>query len=288
MARAAKAKDPRKVMDKVKNNGMDLDVAEEVKRGTNIQDVIVDPRQRVKIPTGKEFIDRILGDGMGPNAGTTGVISGGSGCGKTTVGLQIADFMHGMSRVEVPDFPEQSYEGCVCLYNTNEEAATQVKMSVERLRLKTGFIIGQDRLVPRALDHMDWLMKQPKNKGKKPILFLDSLQAMDDGFYDNGGTNSQTPVRIAQQTCAWVKKNFGIIFLVGHVNKDGEFNGKNTLIHAVDFHLHLYFDKGKKSETFGERILECKKNRFGSSGGAVVVGMDKHTGLTEKEGFEVG
>lgn len=287
MARQAAAKDPKAVMEQVKKAGMNLDVGVEVKRNTNILDVEVPPQMRLKIPSGIEFLDRLTGDGMGMNAGTGWLFTGGSGCGKTTLGLQLANALHGSKGI--PGTPDQpGYPGCVVLYNTNEEAATQVKMTTERLNLKNGFIIGQDRLVPKCLAHMDYLMTLPAYKGKKPIIIGDSLQTLDDGFYANGGTNSNSAVRVTELFTNWVKKHFGVVILIGQVNKNGDFNGKNTIKHALDGHLHLYIDKGKKSDTYGERIFECQKNRYGSAGGQLVVGMGKHEGLYEKEGFEVG
>ena len=48
--------------------------------------------------------------------------------------------------------------------------------------------------------------------------------------------------------------------MVGHVNKDGEFEGKNTIKHMFDAHLEMIFNK--KTQT---RTLTWSKNRKGST-----------------------
>ena len=50
------------------------------------------------------------------------------------------------------------------------------------------------------------------------------------------------------------------------MTKDGTFAGKNEIKHAIDAHLHLGIDTDRKSETYGERVAEMQKNRFGSAG----------------------
>lgn len=250
----------------VKRAGMNLDVGDEIARGTNILEIKVPEQLDQSVISGLDFFDSMLGgDGMTPSQSI--LLTGGPGAGKTTLALQIADAI--------------TERGGIALYNTNEEAAVQVRKTVRRLNLRSGFIIGQDRLVPKTLEHMDYVSNMPQFKGKKipRVLIEDSLQTMDDGFYPNGGTNSNTPVRVTELATKWAKKNFDIIILIGQVNKDGEFNGKNVIKHAVDTHLHIYIDKAKKSETYGERIFESQKNRFGCSGLQFIVGMDKDKGL---------
>lgn len=48
----------------------------------------------------------------------------------------------------------------------------------------------------------------------------------------------------------------------------------------------LYIDDKKNSDTFGERLFTIPKNRFGSSGKTIIVGMGK-TGLYEKGSIEI-
>lgn len=247
---------------------MQLDVSMQLKKGTNINDIEVPPELRMTHKTGIDFFDASMGgEGLTPSASI--LFTGGPGAGKTTVMLQLAN--------------SWTKQGHIALYNTNEEAAVQVKKTVERLRLNDGFIIGQDRLVPNVLNHCDFLAK--KYPGKRILLINDSLQTLDDGKYSNGGTNGASQVRVTEMVINWCKSTFGVSVLIGQVTKAGEFAGKMQVKHAVDCHAHLYIDDKPKSETYGERIFEVEKNRYGCNGISYILGMDKNRGLYEKANF---
>jgi predicted ATP-dependent serine protease len=42
--------------------------------------------------------------------------------------------------------------------------------------------------------------------------------------------------------------------------------GKQEIKHAIDVHMHLGMDTDKRSDTYGQRIAEIQKNRFGTAG----------------------
>ena len=196
------------------------------------------------------------------------MLTGTPGAGKTTMLLQLADAI--------------TKSGHICLYNTGEESLYQVKMVAERLGLRNGFVVGQDTLVTDLLDHADSLQKShPK---KQVFVLQDSLQTLDDGKYGGGHTNSMSTVRATEMLTDWAKATYGIVCFIGQVTKGGDFAGKQTILHAVDVRGHLYIDEEKKSETYGERIFEVTKNRFGCSGKSFVLGMER-SGLYEKGSF---
>ena len=70
--------------------------------------------------------------------------------------------------------------------------------------------------------------------------------------------------------------------MVGHVNKDGEFEGRNTIQHMFDSHLEMIFDKKKNTRT-----ISWGKNRTGAVGGILYYefGKDGIDFFTE-ESFE--
>jgi predicted ATP-dependent serine protease len=239
-----------------------------IKRGTNINTLKVDPRLEERVLTGIGWVDDVFGAGdkeQGITPSTTILFTGTPGAGKTTGALQIADAW--------------TAQGNVCLYNTNEESALQVRKVTKRLNLKSGFIIGEDRLVPEMIAHARFLMERdPK---AKLLVIGDSIQVLDDGFYANGTTNSNTPVRVTNMLTAFAKEVFAVAMLIGQVNKDGKFAGKQAIKHAVDVHAHLSIDQKPGSETFGKRIFKVEKNRFGFSGVGYFLGMDGKKGLYE-------
>jgi DNA repair protein RadA/Sms len=247
----------------------------DLKRGSNILDINVPDYLRNKKKTGISWFDDALG-GEGFTPSTSMMLTGGPGCGKTTMLLQLADSI--------------SKAGHIALLNTGEESLYQVKLVAERLKLKTGFVPGQDIMVADVIDHANFLMK--KNPGKQIFLLQDSLQTLNDGKYKDGGVTGNTPLRCCEMLTSWAKEPqkvngqdvFGIVCFVGQVTKGGDFAGKNQIKHAIDVHGHLFFDDDKKSETYGERLYEITKNRFGCNGKTYVIGIDKD-GLHEKGSF---
>lgn len=240
------------------------------KRGGNILDIDVPEALKHRCSSGISWLDEALGgEGFAPSISM--MLTGGPGCGKTTLMLQLADSL--------------TKAGHIALFNTGEESLYQVKMVADRLNLRHGFVPGQDVMLEDLLSHAEMLRK--KHPTKQIFILQDSLQTLDDGKYANG-TNGSTPLRCVELLTSWAKKEvngkFGIVIFIGQVNKDGIFVGKNGIKHAIDIHAEIYIDKDKKSETYGERLFEMPKNRFGASGKTFVLGMNR-SGLYEKGNF---
>jgi len=253
-----------------------------LKNGTNIRDITVPEHMRVRIKTGLAWFDEVFGgEGLVPSQ--CGIFTGTPGAGKTTACLQLADSLMGA--------------GHVALFNTCEESGYQVKMTAERLNLKNGFVFGQDRLVSDIIKHakelIDKQVKGKKAKDKKTakqlFLILDSLPCFDDGKYADGGTNSMTAVRVTEQLTDFCKKGYKgvhpIMIMIGHVTKGGQFAGKQQVKHTVDFHAHLFIDEQKNSDTYGHRLLELQKNRFGCNGTRLIMGINS-SGLYKMGSYE--
>lgn len=244
-----------------------------LKRGGNILDIEVPEALRHKKLTGIDwFDDAVGGEGMTPSSCM--MLTGGPGCGKTTMILQLADSI--------------TNAGHIALMNTGEESLYQVRLVTERLNLTAGFVPGQDIMVEEVLAHANELRQ--KNPKKQVFLLQDSLQTLNDGYYKDGGTTGNTPLRCCELLTDWVKtpvkhkdgsESYGICIFVGQVTKGGDFAGKNQIKHAIDVHGHLFFDDDKKSETYGERLFEVQKNRFGCNGKTYIIGIESD-GLYEK------
>ena len=240
-----------------------------LKRGMNIMDIQVPDALRDRKKVGISWFDDALG-GEGFVPSSVMMLTGTPGAGKTTMLLQLANAI--------------TSAGHICLYNTGEESLYQVKMVVERLGLRNGFVVGQDTLVSDLLKHADSLRKA--NPGKQVFILQDSLQTLDDGKYNGALTNSMTAVRSVEALTDWAKSNFGVVIFIGQVTKShgngpAVFAGKNTILHAVDVRGEVYVDLEKKSETYGERIFTISKNRFGTSGRTYILGINNR-GLCEK------
>lgn len=233
-----------------------------LKNDTKLNGIDVPPKLRERNASGLSFFDGATG-AMVPS--TVMMLTGTPGAGKTTMLMQVAD---GLTK-----------NGHIVLYNTGEESLYQVRMVSERLGLDADFYVGQHTLVSELLKHADSLRKT--HKGKQVFVLQDSLQTLDDGKYANGGTTGRTPLRCTEMLTEWAKRTFMNVIFIGQVTKGGDFAGKNAILHAIDVRGHLYIDEEKKSDTYGERIFEVTKNRFGTGGKAYIVGIGGE-GLYEK------
>jgi DNA repair protein RadA/Sms len=262
-----------------------LDVAKSKYHGKNVNEVVVPPQLRVKVKTGIPFIDFVLGGGVTPS--TAWMVTGDPGVGKTTLMLTIANaFMQA---------------GHVPIVNGREESVFQIKMAAERLGLGSGFILGEDLYVQDLVAHAESVQRKlekenaglPIEKQRRVVVIPDSLQCLDDNKYDTGRRTKNTPVNCASELIKWAKgqtgkvkdenkHTYGVLMFINHVTKEGNFAGDNTLLHAVDARLHFGFDRNKKSDTYGERILTKLKDRFGPAAPPMCVEMADGGRLQEK------
>jgi DNA repair protein RadA/Sms len=228
-----------------------------VNLNSNILDIDVPAELEHNIPTGMPHIDCLFaGDGIMPS--TSALVTGQPGLGKSTLMLQLADSLTG--------------QGHSVLYVAGEESLYQIRKAARRLNLQHGFVPTYDTEVNNIIAQSTALQK--KNTTGKVFVFVDSLQCL---YLDNENApkaNKKTrgrPKKIDQAQRAielltmWAKDTFGVVFMIGHVTKDGSFAGKNSLKHTLDCHLHLEMDTERGSETYGQRIAIMKKNRSGIS-----------------------
>ncbi len=223
----------------------------EVTEDTNILDITIPHQMEVNISTGIDHIDALCaGDGITPS--TIMLLTGLPGAGKTTLELQLADSI--------------TRKGHIALVNTNEESLYQVRRTAKRLDLKHGFIPSYKGEVHELIEHAEKI--RLKHLDKQMFLFVDSLQTIEYDSGKSGRPMSQLngAVEATWELAAWAKANFTIVILIGQVTKDGTFAGKQEIKHAIDAHLHLGIDTDRKSETYGERVAEMQKNRFGTAG----------------------
>lgn len=216
-----------------------------------LKDITGDVEKRIS--TGIKEFDRVLGGGI--VEGSLVLISGDPGIGKSTILLQICEFL-GKSK-------------CV-LYVSGEESANQIKLRANRLGVFT------ENLSVLAQTDVGIIVETIKSE-KPDVVIIDSIQTM---LYDEcaSSAGSVTQVRECTNIFMHTAKSFGIpIFVVGHVNKDGAIAGPKVLEHIVD--TVLYFE-GERNYSY--RILRGVKNRFGSTNEIGVFEMQQN-GLKEVE-----
>lgn len=238
---------------------------EELQNVKNILDVTVPPQLERTVRTGVEFFDDAVGgEGMTPSS--VMLLSGTPGAGKTTLALQIADSLTGL--------------GHLACFMSGEECMYQTRKVTKRLKFKHGFVPGQESNVDSLLGFV--ARRWTQEPDKQLFIIYDSLQALDDG---SNAFNDTAQLRALERITDFCKDTFAIAIVICQVTKSGVFAGKNKCVHAVDVHGHFYLDESTKSETFGERLFEVRKNRWGVNGRCYVVGVGEE-GVFEKGSFQ--
>ena len=199
-----------------------------------IQDVTSD--NEIRFFTGMGELDRVLGGGA--VAGSLVLVGGAPGIGKSTLLLQICAQLCIERRV---------------LYISGEESERQIKLRAERLNVSPEqlYILSETRLSD-VIDAVDEI--------KPDILIVDSIQTLYREENDSS-PGSVSQVKDCTMTLMNLSKSQGItVFVVGHINKDGNIAGPKVLEHMVD--CVLYFE-GDPNTSY--RLLRAAKNRFGST-----------------------
>ncbi|MBK5965390.1 DNA repair protein RadA [Thiocystis minor] len=211
----------------------------------------ISPEERSRILSGIGELDRVLGGGL--VAGSVVLIGGDPGIGKSTLLLQACAAL-------ATDLP--------VLYVSGEESPQQIGLRARRLGLAgDGIRLLAETCVERILEHA--AAEHPR------IMVVDSIQTLfTETLQSAPGSVSQ--VRdAAAQLVRFAKQQDTVVFLVGHVTKDGSLAGPRVLEHMVD--TVLYFE-GEHGGPF--RIVRSIKNRFGAVNELGVFAMGDH-GLRE-------
>ena len=181
--------------------------------------------------------DRVVGGGVVP--GSALLVGGEPGIGKSSLLLQVAD--------------EFGRQGIRTLYVSGEESVQQIKDRALRFGLK-----GETISVANASDLDDILTLCGD---EYQIIMIDSIQTVaSPGFDSPPGTVGQVR-ECSARLIELVKRTGKVLFLVGHITKEGLVAGPKVLEHMVD--TVLYFE-GDRFHLF--RILRSQKNRFGPAG----------------------
>ncbi|HHU76037.1 MAG TPA: DNA repair protein RadA [Firmicutes bacterium] len=211
------------------------------------------PLEKERFLTGIGEFDRVLGGGA--VAGSTILVGGDPGIGKSTLLLQVA--------LRLAD------SGNKVIYVTGEESLQQVKMRAARLCPgRKGPLLVLAETEYKAIEKQI-LQKMPH------LVILDSIQTI---MKSELGTVPGSVVQVREVTASLVQMAKGCqftFFIVGHVTKEGTIAGPRLLEHMVDCVLYL---EGERYQNF--RILRGIKNRFGSTNEIGIFTMESR-GLTE-------
>lgn len=205
----------------------------------------------IRYQTGSKELDRVMGGGL--VKGSLVLLGGDPGIGKSTILLQICEYLGKSLRI---------------LYVSGEESKRQLKLRATRLGVDCDslFVLTQTDVE---------LVCETIRRDKPDIVMIDSIQTMSLSELSSS-PGSVTQVRECTNFLMRTAKSLDIpMIIVGHVNKEGSIAGPKVLEHIVDAVLHFEGDK-----QMSYRILRAVKNRYGSTNEIGVFEMTD-TGLRE-------
>ena len=212
----------------------------------------IETSETERISSGMAELDRVLGGGIVP--GSLVLVGGDPGIGKSTILLQVCKNL--------------AAAGVSTLYVSGEESLKQIKMRAARIGK---FCNDVKFMCETSLAQIESTI----SKEKPTVAIIDSIQTMcNEEISSAPGSVSQ--VRESTSVLMQLAKKQGVmIFIVGHVTKEGTVAGPRVLEHMVD--TVLYFE-GDRHAAY--RILRGVKNRFGSTNEIGVFEM-REDGLSE-------
>jgi DNA repair protein RadA/Sms len=212
-----------------------------------------------RLKTGSNELDRVTGGGL--VAGSVLLVGGDPGIGKSTLLLQVVGALSEI--VNMKGNPVR------CVYISGEEAESQVQLRAARLGLSNANVeLASAASVRDIVATLD-------NGNPPDVVVIDSIQTMYVDTLDYAAGSVGQVRAAASELIRLAKKRGFILFLVGHVTKEGAIAGPRVLEHMVD--TVLYFE-GDRGHNF--RILRAVKNRFGATDEIGVFEM-RDSGLAE-------
>lgn len=180
-------------------------------------------------------LNRVLGGGLVP--GSLVLLGGEPGIGKSTLLLQVA----------------LQLEGKRVLYVSGEESEHQIRMRAERIGIRNEQCL---LLSETSLDHIFSSIE----KVVPEVIIVDSIQTLFNPLLDSAAGSISQIRDTTAQLLKYAKDSNTPVFIIGHINKEGQIAGPKVLEHMVDTVLQF---EGDRNHLY--RILRAGKNRFGST-----------------------
>ncbi len=180
-------------------------------------------------------LNRVLGGGLVP--GSLVLFGGEPGIGKSTLMLQIA-----LQQLNIS-----------VLYVSGEESEEQIRMRAERLGLDN----------PRCMVLMETSLENilmHAAEMQPDLLIMDSIQTMNTQKIDSSAGSVSQVRECASGLMKFAKESNTVVFLIGHITKEGTLAGPKVLEHMVDTVLQF---EGDRHHIY--RLMRATKNRFGST-----------------------
>ena len=197
----------------------------------------IESKNSTRTSTGMSELDRVLGGGV--VAGSAVLIGGEPGIGKSTLLLQAA----------------MAYQGKNVLYVSGEESEEQIKLRANRLKEfseNSGLYIYSE-------SNLNTIIEQA-NKNPYDLVVIDSIQTLFNPEIESSPGSVSQVRECSYKLIEFCKGKNIPLFLIGHINKEGNIAGPKVLEHLVDTVLQF---EGDRNHLY--RLVRTLKNRFGNS-----------------------
>ncbi len=184
-----------------------------------------------RINTGSKEFDITTGGGL--VHGSTVLIGGEPGIGKSTLALQIIN-------------------KCLSLYVSGEESPSQIRQRADRLKVATDNIYITTNTIVEEIEQLI-------DDVNPLIVLVDSVQTISTSQVSSQSGSVAQIRESASRLSDFCRSRNITLLLIGHITKEGNIAGPKILEHIVD--TVLYFEGDFTREY---RILRAFKNRYGS------------------------
>lgn len=158
-----------------------------------------------------------------------------------------------------------------CVAGANVTRKTGKPAAVVSLEMSDFQLAAMGRRIPDFNDMVittTWNLKDTIAELEKinpSLVILDSIQK---AAMKMPGSHNHNQKLIVDEFTAYAKRTFVPVILIGHVNKGGVYIGPTHLLHEVDTHFLVNYERDTDLRTFN-----CEKNRFGGNNFEYVFGI---------------
>lgn len=193
-------------------------------------------------------LQRVFPSGI--KSGSTYLMAGKPGIGKSTLVLQILSLVSKNNDVKLA-------------YFSAEESSTQIQERFMRLFPNQELVCD--------IFHSNDIEDIVATAANYDLIIIDSIQTISSNTVDGiAGSPSQVK-QCSEQLIETCKKNNIAAIIIGHVTKGGEIAWPKYLEHLVDVVLYLEWDRQGNL-----RFLRCRKNRYGHTDEVAIFEMQSN------------
>jgi DNA repair protein RadA/Sms len=189
----------------------------------------------VRMCTGIGEWDRVMGGGIMP--GSFIILTGDPGIGKSTLLLQIANYLSSEYRI---------------FYFSSEESLEQVSQRARRVGCHNSSVLFSDQA------QLETVIATAKAE-KPDLIIIDSIQNCYTAEIQTVPGSVAQLRETAFALMRLAKENNIAVIVSGHITKEGEIAGPKMLEHMVDGVFYL-----QGEDQWQTRVLRSVKNRFGA------------------------